>query len=321
VRVRLLKITGVDLNAFEFDYDLAWAALFLNASGKVYGRYGGRDGKGADTRNTLKGLHYAMAAALAEHRKDPAARPDRPAAEPLYIEKAPTAKTYRGCIHCHQVKEILREEEKKAGAWQRDSIYAYPLPENVGIRLDLDQSNLVREVKAGSAADKAGLKPGDVVQSLHGNAVHSFADAQYALHKSPLTGKIAVAWQRDGKSMDGTLTLQAGWKRTNITWRPSLLDMLPSLTVYGEDLTAREKKALGLGEKRLAFRQQAPVHSAARAMGVQKDDVIIGVDGKVMEMSMEQFLGHVRQNYLIGEPLTINLLRNGKRVDLKVTLK
>src|SRR5207253_6567981 len=99
----------------------------------------------------------------------------------------------------------------------------------------------------------------------------------------------AVAWQRDAKSMDGTLTLEAGWRRTNITWRPSLLDMLPALTIYGEDLTAKEKKALGLGEKRLAFRQQEPVHSAAKAMGVEKDDVITGVDGKVMEMSMEQF--------------------------------
>jgi membrane-associated protease RseP (regulator of RpoE activity) len=321
VRVRILKITGADLNLFEFDYDLAWAAFFMNANGKVYGRYGGRDAKGADTRNSLKGLNYAMAAALEEHRKNPSVKPERPPAAPMYVEKLPTSKTYRGCIHCHQVKEILREEAIKAGTWQRDSVFTFPLPENVGITLDLDRGNLVKSVKADSAADQAGLKPGDFVQTLHGLSVRSFADAQYALHKAPKAGKIAVAWQRDGKDQSAELTLPAGWKWTNVTWRPSLLDILPSLTVYGDDLTAQEKKTLGLEEKRLAFRQDKTVHSAAKAMGVQADDVIIGIDGKVMEMTMTQFLGHVRQNYLIGDAATINLLRAGKRVDLKVTLK
>ena len=44
-------------------------------------------------------------------------------------------------------------------------------------------------------------------------------------------------------------------------------------------------------------------------------------DGKVLEISIDQFLGFVRQNYLIGEAMTINLLRDGKRLDLKVKLK
>jgi hypothetical protein len=321
VRVRLLRIEGVDLSLFDFDWDLTWAAFFMNASGKIYGRFGGRDAKGADTRNTLAGLHYAMAAALAEHRKDPAARPASPRPRPIFVEKLPAAKNYRGCIHCHQAKEILRQEQVNAGTWQRDRIYAYPLPENVGITLDIDRGNLVREVKSESAAAKAGIKPGDVLKTLNKYPVHSFADAQYGLHKAPRAGRIAVAWERDGKDWNRTLSLANGWRRTNITWRPSLLDLLPSLTVYGSDLTAREKKSLGLDEKRLAFRQEEPVHSAAKAMGVQTDDIIIGIDNRVMEMSMAQFLGHVRQNFLIGETLTLNILRAGKRLDLKVKLK
>ena len=46
--VRLLKIAGSDLNQFDFDYDLTWAGFFVNADGKVYGRYGGRDASGPD---------------------------------------------------------------------------------------------------------------------------------------------------------------------------------------------------------------------------------------------------------------------------------
>jgi predicted metalloprotease with PDZ domain len=320
VRVRLTRITGVDLNLFEFDFDLTWAAFFMNASDKVYGRFGGRDAKGADTRNTLGGLHHAMAAALAQHRKDPAARPDNPQ-PPVYVEKLAASKSYGGCIHCHQAKEILRQEQVNAGTWQRESIFAYPLPENVGITLDKQRGNVVGMVAPGSLAARAGLKPGDLLQTLDGRSVHSFADAQYALHKAPLTGTLAVAWQRDGKDMTADLPLAAGWRRTNITWRPSLLDLLPSPTIYGSDLTTQEKKALGLDQKRLAFRQEEPVHSAAKAMGVKKDDVIIGIDGKALEMSMEQFLGHIRQNYLIGDAAVLNIMREGKRLDLKVTLK
>jgi len=319
--VRLVRISGVDLNLFEFDYDLSWSALFLNDSGKVLGRFGGRDAKGPDPRNTLAGLRYAMEAVLAEYRKDPVAKPAAPPKQPMYVEKLAAAKSYSGCIHCHQVKEIVRQQQIDLGTWQRDSVYTYPLPENVGITLDRDRGDLISAVKPASPAGKIGMQPGDILQSLNGLPVHSFADAQYALHRAPPKGEIPVIWLRAGRTFDGALAVEARWRRTNITWRPSLLDLLPSLSVYGTDLTAKEKKAVGLDEKRLAFRQDAPVHSAAKAMGVQENDIILGVDNQIMEMSMEQFLGHVRQNYLIGETLTLNILRNGKRMDLKVKLK
>ena len=48
VRVRLIRISGADLNLFDFDYDLTWAAFFLNANEKIYGRFGGRDAGPAD---------------------------------------------------------------------------------------------------------------------------------------------------------------------------------------------------------------------------------------------------------------------------------
>lgn len=321
MRVRLLRITGVDLNLFEFDFDLTWAAFFMNADGHVYGRFGGRDAKGADTRNSLAGLHYAMESALKVHRQNPAAKLAAAADMPFFIEKVKTAKAYGGCIHCHQVKEILRQEQMNAGTWVKENIFTYPLPENVGITLESDRGNIVSAVQPGTPAERAGLKPGDLLRTLNKHPVASFADASYGLHKAPKAGAIPIAWQRGGKDFDADLKLAPGWRRTNVTWRPSLLDLLPSLTVYGEDLTAKEKKALGLDDKRLAFRQDPTVHSAAKAMGVQANDIILGIDNQKLDMSMEQFLGHVRRNYLIGEAVTINLMRNGKRVDLSVKLK
>jgi serine protease Do len=320
--VRLLRITGLDLNVFEFDWDLTWACFFMNSQGKVYGRYGGRDARGADTRNTLAGLRYAMRAALEAHGRDPNVRPETRAAQALHIETLPAARFYRnGCIHCHQAKEILREERKNAGTWNRDELWTYPLPENIGVTLDLDRGNVVRAVAEKSPAQRVGIQTGDMLQRLNGIPVSSFADAQYALHKAPAKGSIEVAWLRERETRSGKLDLEKGWKKTNITWRPSLLDLLPSLPLFGDDLTPKEKKALGLSEKRLAFRQDNPVHSQARAAGVQEKDVIIGIDDLKMEMTMEDFLGYIRRNHLIGDRVTLNIVRAGKRIDLPMKLK
>lgn len=320
MRARVIRITGSDLNHFEFDFDLTWVCFFVNANGKIYGRYGGRDAKGPDTRNSLEGLHFAMEAALETHRQNPNARPDevRP---PLYVEKLPVARNVRGCIHCHQAKELMRAQAKEDGTWKRDNVYTYPLPENVGITLDVNTCNLVSKVKPASAAATAGIQPGDVLLTLNDRPVYSFADAQYALHKSPLQGSINVAWKRGQQTSSGTLTLADGWKWTNLTWRPSMLDMLPSLTMYGDDLSSKEKMALGLDEKRLAFRQEDPAPPSVQAMGIRTGDIIIGVENRLLELTVDQFLGYVRQNYLVGEDITFNVVRGGKKMDVRATLK
>ncbi len=314
-----MRITGVDLNLFDFDYDLTWMAFFLNADGQVYGRYGGRDAKGSDTRNSLAGLKYAMQAALEAHRRNPQPPVKKP--PPFYIESLPTARQFKGCIHCHYVKEIRWAEDKAAGTWNRQEIWGYPLPENLGLTLERDRGNVVQAVAPGSLADKAGLKAGDVVGKLNGFAVHSFADAQYALHRAPAKGEVPLAWSRGDQPHSATLNLADGWRKTNITWRPSLLDLLPSLRVYGSDLSPKEKKTLGLGDKRLAFRQEKPVHSEAQAVGIRENDVILGIDNQALDMTVDEFLGYVRRNYLIGDRITLNVLRDGKRLELPLKLK
>ncbi len=317
--MRLLRITGADLGIFDFDLDLTWAAFFLSADGVVYGRYGGRDAKSADSRNTLEGLRFAMEAALETHKTRAGAK--RTPADPVRIEDFAAARRYNGCIHCHQVKEIIRQEQKDKGVWQRDSVWVYPLPENIGLVLDKNRGNLVQAVAAQSPANQAGLKSGDVLRTIQGQPIHSFADAQYALHKAPLEGPIEVGWTQAGQDRKATLTLAKGWKKTNLTWRPSLLDILPSFTVFGYDLSAADKKKIGLGEKQLAFQQIAPVHEEAYAMGVREKDIILGLDDLKLEMSAEGFLAYVRQNFLVGDRLTLNLLRDGKKLDLRVKLK
>ena len=157
--------------------------------------------------------------------------------------------------------------------------------------------------------------------TLNGYRVASFGDASYALHKAPADGAIPVTWLRDGRASSGTLEVAEGWRKTNLTWRPSMLDILPSAPFSGEELTAAEKKALGLDPKRAALRQDATVHAVLKAAGVRGGDVLIGYDGAAVEGDVGKLFGYVRRNYLVGDEITVNVVRDGKRIDLKFVLK
>ncbi len=321
VLVRLIQIQGADLNLFEFDYDNTWAAFLMNAEGKIYGRYGGRDSASADGRMSLKGLRYAMEKALAVHKSDPTAKPAKELPkQPLLAQNYPAAKFKKGCIHCHNVYEFQRDQLKKTGKWDRDWRWLYPLPENVGITLDVTKGDVVKKIKEDSPAAKAGIKPGDVMLRVNAIPVGSFADAQYGLHLAPPKGQIPVAWKHGDEEKKADLEVAAGWRKTNITWRPSMLDLLPALSLYGDDLTPAEKMMLQLAPGHLAFRQDKIVGFAAKKAGVKADDIIVGVDGLELEMKMTQLLGYVRQNYLIGDTITLNIIRDGQRIDLPMKL-
>ncbi len=314
-----MKIAGADLRRFEFDYDLTWFVFLLNADETVYGRYGGRDAFDAEARLSLKGLRHAMLRALEVHKAPLAATPLMGRAE--RAEDFAAAARHTGCIHCHNVNEFRRADLKAAGKWDRNSVWVYPLPENVGITLDVDGGDLVKSVTTGSAAEKVGLKAGDRVAKLNGYGIASFADASYALHKAPPKGDISLSWIRAGKETTATLSVTDGWRKTNLTWRPSMLDILPSAPFSGDELTEAEKKALGLDPKHAALRQDAEVHATLKTAGVRGRDVLIGYDGKAVEGDISRLFGYVRRNYLVGDEVTINVIRDGKRVDLKLLLK
>jgi serine protease Do len=313
---------GVNLDVFAFDHDLTWAAFFLSADEKIYGRFGGRDAESADKYLTLPGLKHALRAALASHRKAPKEKTPAEPKPTRTVEQYPAAKRLRtdACIHCHQVYDFRREDLKAAKKWSLDEVWVYPLPQNVGLILDPDQGDRVKSVLAKSAADRAGLRTGDTLRTLNGVPVASFADAQYGLHLAPRSGRIAVSWEHEGKEKSGELELATDWRKTDISWRASMWGLEPAAVVNGRDLSAEQKKRLGLSEKALAFRQPEFMPAAARTAGIQGGDVIVGVDGKALEMTMAQFNVYIRLTYQVGDKVTYNILRDGKRVDVPLKL-
>src|SRR5438874_4151277 len=95
---------GVNLDVFEFDYDLQWMAMFVSADERVLGRYGGRLPDDAEKYRNLEGLRFAMQKALERHKelRPPAAEAPRPART---VEQYPATVRLpaKSCIHCHHV--------------------------------------------------------------------------------------------------------------------------------------------------------------------------------------------------------------------------
>jgi hypothetical protein len=322
VLLRIPDMRGMDLDIFDFDYDLTWAGIFMNADGLVYGRYGSRDAGQADRELSLEGLNYAMEQALAQHRKSGKKRKGESTTPARTVESYQRARQVEAgaCIHCHQVYDFSRSAQQAAGTWRQDQVWVYPRPENLGLKLEPRQGDLVSEVEPASIAGKAGLRPGDRLVQVDARPVASIADLSYALHRAPTAGKLPVVWQRDGMTLAAELPMEQGWRETDISWRASTRRLGPHPCVQGLDLNESDKKAQGLDVKQLAFRQGSFPSLAARQAGIRQNDIILGIDGKALKMTAAQFGVYVRLNYHVGDEVTFNILREGKRIDVPLKL-
>ena len=117
VRVRLTRVDNLDLNLFDFDYDLTFMVFFMNAGEKVYARYGGRDATSPDARQSLAGLHYTMDSVLQMHEREDKTFAPKAQETAKYIRDVATNRRMRGCMHCHQVKEALNADLQAWGKW------------------------------------------------------------------------------------------------------------------------------------------------------------------------------------------------------------
>src|SRR5262245_49204828 len=246
VTVRLTDAAAIDTRIFPLDgfvdLDLSWWGWFLSPEGRVYGVFGGRDHVSDTTRISTQALIASMHRVLAHHYDPRRARwnIDGPAPDLGGESKSPRQLPgYEGwlaqshesvrkqsCLHCHQVNDILRQPAVAAKTFdKRRDFDVWPLPENVGLVLDRDHGLLVTNVVAGIAADKAGLKAGDVLGAAGGRRCFSQTDFRGVLHRGPGgAGEMEVWWTRGEEAMSGKLAVVEGWRKTILDWRMSFAE-------------------------------------------------------------------------------------------------
>jgi hypothetical protein len=338
VAVRQVEMKNVDLSLFEFDHDLNWAAMFVNADGVVYARYGTQSAEGPDAFNSIEGLlntmrrvlelHAAYPGNLDELRGKRGTKPPGTMALELpgmqNAEKLEKETTRSNCIHCHMVHDAQHFQAQETGTFTRDQLWKFPLPDNVGLKIDPDSGVRVEEVVAGSPAEKAGLSSGDEVVRMNGQRITSIADMQWVLHGLPHEDA-SLDVEVDG-GVTRALALQDGWKEHDISWRGSIWSVSPRLNVWAPTLTSDRQRALGIGESETAFlvkwiNRAAPGGRSAFDCGLRENDVIVALEGDPLpQMTPAQFNLHIKLNYKVGDELPVTVVRDGERHDVRIRL-
>ena len=338
VCVRQVEMKGVDLTQFQFDHDLNWAAMFLNADGTIYARYGTQSEEGPDAFNSTKGLVNTMKRVLELHA-------NYPNNASLFQDKKPPQKEWKtardmstlnpsiqidgqtsrsNCIHCHNIHDAENELWTKNGTLTKDLLWRYPLPANVGLEINVVDGRTIKAVLPSGPAAVAGIEAGKTIEKVNGQAMSSIADLQWVLHHQPNTDKASVALEfTDGTSK--TIALTTGWKVTDISWRGSLYALSPRIKIWMPPLDENKRKALKIEEDAGALQvkwinSDQPAGKAARKAGLKNGDIILKLFGKPIPNSHAKFNALVKLNYKIGDTLELTILRSGKEKLIRLPL-
>ena len=132
-----------------------------------------------------------------------------------------------------------------------------------GFGLDTQHGGFVNEVTAGSAAEKAGIKAGDIIVSVDGRGIKSFQELRAKVATMGAGAKVELGIIRDGDKKTVKVTLGEASPSTESA-AGAVLPMLQGATL--------ENSSKGIEITEVA--QGSP----AAMSGLQKGDVIVGIN-------------------------------------------
>lgn len=317
-------MNGVDLSRFEFDYDTTWVVFFLDSELNVYSRYGGRDERGPESRLNIAALQVTMQSVLSAHRETKRVfQPvNKPATTP---EMIPLLKReHRGCVHCHQVNEYRFRQAASDGVFSDRLLFDYPLPESLGLKLNLAKGVAIQSVRDSSAAQRADLRSGDRITEANGVPVRSELDLRWALMRPhPQTDKLTDVrlTVRRGTApaelQQIELVPDADWRQTELGWRKSLRSVPVDWGFRAYDLSDDERAERGLERSVLAIRVISESPSGlGQELGLIRDDVLVARDNDTRRRSFDEWKSDMLRQHSPGSVVRLKVLRNGKPLAL-----
>jgi serine protease DegQ len=151
---------------------------------------------------------------------------------------------------------------------------------------------VVTGVSAGSAAEQAGLQPGDVLTTLDGKPLRSVEDLRNTEGLLPLGSSVRLGVVRDGQSSLVTATLSA--EKLSSVEGGQLDARLAGVTF--SDLTDSQREQGMFGA---AVASVQPGSRAARA-GLTTDDIVVGIGNqRIPSVSVLRGLAKVRLRQLV----------------------
>jgi serine protease Do len=178
-------------------------------------------------------------------------------------------------------------------------------------KLDKPEGALVASVQKGSAAERAGLQPGDIIRSANGQPVVASGDLPAVIGTTKPGDRIDLKIVRQGRTVDLTATLGASNEKI----------------AQGEESTAGAQQGrLGLALRPLDRDEQKQVGAAgllvedvtgaAARAGVQPGDVLLAVNGTPAR-SLEQLRSVVAK---AGKSVALLIQRGDDKIFVPVRL-
>ena len=132
------------------------------------------------------------------------------------------------------------------------------------MKVDAQRGAFVSQVMPNSSAAKAGIKAGDVITTLNGKPISSFAALRAEVGSMPVGSKVSLGLLRDGKSVNVSLELQQ-----------SSQTQVDSSSIFsgieGADMSNK-------GADKGVVVSEVKANSPAARIGLKKGDVIIGAN-------------------------------------------
>ena len=181
----------------------------------------------------------------------------------------------------------------------------------------------ITEISKGSAAEKAGLKEGDIITGVNDTKISSPEDLSKAIGKCKPEEKVTVSYKRDGASKKESIALGKR-KSMAITYSPGAFNMdqlremqgLNGYIVNGRPrlgIKAQETEE-GKGLKVLGVDEE----SAADKSGIKEGDVITEFDG--VEVNSVEKLRETAAKSVTKPSFKVKLLRDGKSQEVQVKI-
>ncbi len=194
-----------------------------------------------------------------------------------------------------------------------------------GFNLPDSRGALVNEVSPGSPAEKAGIRPGDVIRSVNGRQVNEWNELPPIIGAMSPGTRVTLEIMRDGREREVTVTLApldetaaGGTPRFD---EPRSRDDGASassnpLGIIGQDLDAQDRRQLGL-EKDEGVGVARVQGLAAREAGIRPGDVILAV-GRTNVASVAE-LNRALADVDAGDTVMLLVRRRGATQYIAVT--
>lgn len=211
------------------------------------------------------------------------------------------------------------------------------------LKLKEDRGAEIANVSPDSAADKAGLKVGDVVLEYNGQKVEGWEALRRMVHETPIGREVKIGVWRNGASQTLTATI-GSHKETTLELGgtpfvfteppmpptppsppmpviPEFRTFMPnrSLGIMGEPLGQEAQLAEYFGVKDGVLVRSVTKGSAADKGGIKAGDVITKVDDT--NVSTPQQITSALRSGKSNRTVSVTVVRKGKEMSLSVTLE